>query len=140
MRHNDVICKYIGKWVIKMDDQGEKIVFLARALLNTSAEEPRAARKAAHIPMTFKALCFTTILAAGGGGLITSLMHEKERPLNRYERYEMQALLFYTARLKGTQEESLRHIIEQKIGIARFDDMTAGDFPTARCYLQEMAQ
>jgi len=122
-----------------MDDQGEKIVFLARALLNGTPEN-FLDKKALNVTMTFKALCLTTILAAAGGGAVTAWAHENERPLNRYERFEVQALVFYASKLKGMSEDSLRRDVEKKIGVTRFDEMTAGEFSAAVQYLQEKAQ
>ena len=97
-------------------------------------------KRQCSVTMTFKALCFTAILAAAGGGTVTAWVHEDERPLNHYEKIEMQALVFYASKHKGINEDTLRHEVEEKIGVARFDDMTAGDFAAARRYLQEKAQ
>jgi hypothetical protein len=52
----------------------------------------------------------------------------------------LQALFFYTVRLKGINEEILREEIEKEAGVAHLDDLTAGDFPAARRYLQAKAQ
>ena len=127
------------KKVINMDDQGEKIVFLARALLNANAAETPIEHKPLSVTMTFRALCLTTMLAAGGSAIATAWVHESERPLNRYERFEIQALVFYAAKLKGIDEKALCGDIEQKFNISSLDGMTAGDFLAARRYLQEKA-
>jgi hypothetical protein len=123
-----------------MDDSGEKIVFLAREILNAGIPESAAKKKQTHITTSFKTLCFTTFLAASGGGLVTGYLHNDTRPLNRYERTEIQALLFYTSKLKGVEQETLRHEIEKQIGIADINDLTANEFPAAQRYLQERAQ
>jgi len=123
-----------------MDDQGEKIVFLAREMLGAGVPDIEAKKKTANVSMTFRTLCFTTLLAAAGGGAVTAYMHEAERPLNRYEKIEIQALVFYTAKLKGIDEDNLRREVEQQVGIDRIDDMTAAEFPAARKYLQEKAR
>ncbi|MDE2030565.1 MAG: hypothetical protein KGI97_08410, partial [Alphaproteobacteria bacterium] len=80
-------------------DQGEKIVFLARELLNAGMQEdPAPKAQKTHITMSFKTLCLTTILAAAGGcGVATMAARANERPLNRYEKTEIDALLFYAA-------------------------------------------
>ena len=124
-----------------MEDQGEKIVFLARALFDAGvpAEIP-ARKKTIRVTMTFRTLCFTTILAATGGGMASTLVQEHIRPMNRYEKVELQALLFYAAKIKGINEEMLRHEVERQVGIDGFDSMTAKEFSTARRYLQEKAQ
>ena len=123
-----------------MDDHGEKIIFLARELLNEGMPRQEQQRKNMSVNMTFKTLCFTTLLAASGGGAVATAVHSENRPLNRYEKTELQALLFYATRLKGINEEILREEVEKQTGVARLDDLTAGDFPAARRYLQEKAQ
>jgi ABC-type sugar transport system substrate-binding protein len=123
-----------------VDDQGQKIVILAREILNAGVPPIPAAHKKPDVTMSFKSLCLATILAAAGGGLVTTFAHEHERPLNIYEKTEMEALVFYTSQLKGMDETALRHEVETKIGIPHFDDMTAGDFSAARRYLQEKAR
>jgi hypothetical protein len=60
--------------------------------------------------------------------------------LNRYEKVELRALVFYTARLQGISEDILRKEVEKKVGVDHFDDMTAKEFPSARLFLQEKAQ
>jgi hypothetical protein len=123
-----------------MEDQGEKIIFLARELLNADVHELPVKKKTVSITMTFRTLCFTTLLAAAGGGIISTVAQEHIRPLNRYEKVELQALVFYAARLKGIQEDIVRQEVGKQVGVSHFDDITAKEFPTARRYLQEQAQ
>jgi hypothetical protein len=123
-----------------MEDKGEKIIFLAREILESDATPAPVTKKTMSITMTFKTLCFTTLLAAASGDLISTYVHEQGRPLNRYERVELQALVFYTARTKNISEDILRTEVEKQVGIERFDDMTAKEFSAARLYLQEKAQ
>jgi hypothetical protein len=123
-----------------MEDKGEKIIFLARELLESREPEEPIAKKTIGITMSFKTLCFTTFLAAASGNLISTYVHEQSRPLNKYERIELQALIFYTAKLKNISEEILRAEVERQVQVERFEDLTAKDFQTARRYLQEKAQ
>ena len=90
--------------------------------------------------MSFKTLCLATMIAASGGAMVTSWVHEQERPLNRYEKIEIEALVFFAAQRNGIDETALRHDTAAKLGLFRLDDLTAADFPTARRYLQERAQ
>ncbi len=124
-----------------MDDQGKNIVFLARVNLDAGVPtEIPVRKKTISVTMTFRTLCFTTILAATGGGMASTLVQEHIRPLNRYEKVELQALIFYAAKIKGINEEMLRHEVEQQVGVDGFDTMTAKEFPMARRFLQEKAQ
>ncbi len=123
-----------------MEDQGEKIIFLARELLESQAFQPPAVEKKPRISITFRTLCLSTLLAAASGGFVTTYIYEQDRPLNKYERIELQALVFYAAKLKNISEDILRNEVESQIDIERFEDITAKDFPVARRYLQEKAQ
>ena len=123
-----------------MGDQREKIVFLARELLNASIPESPSNKKALNVTMTFKSLCFATTLAAVGGGLVSALALEKNQPISRYEKIEIRALIYYALKVKGIDENALRHEVGQKIGIEDLDDLTVSEFPAVRRYLQERAQ
>ena len=90
-----------------MDDRGEKIIFLAQELLEAGVPEIPV-KKSVSVTLSFKTLCITTLLAAVGGSLISTCVQEHFRPLNKYEKVELQALVFYTAKLKGIQEEIVR--------------------------------
>jgi len=124
-----------------MEDTGEKIIFLAREILesNLPVEAP-VTKKTINVTMSFRTLCFTTLLAASGGYVVSTVVHEQVRPLNRYEQVELKALVFYTARLQGISEDILRREVEKKVGVDHFDNMTAKEFSTARRFLQEKAQ
>ena len=123
-----------------MEDRGEKIVFLARELLEQRDGDAPARKRTLSITMTFKTLCFTTLLAAGAGSVVSTCVHERNRPLNRYERTELQALIFYASKTKKMDETALRRDVENHVGVTSFDDMTAQEFTVARLYLQEKAQ
>jgi len=118
-----------------MNDRGEKIVNLAREMLRAerSAEPPELAIKA---PLSFKVLCFATLLAAFGGSAVTEWINEARRPITRYEKVELDALVFYAARLKGVNEDILRREVESRIGIGDFADLTEHDYIIAKTYLQ----
>lgn len=123
-----------------MDDKGDKIIYLARELLEAGLPEFQQPKKTIQIAMTFKALCFTTLLAASIGAGATYAVHNEARPLNRYEKTEIKALIFFIGKTKGIDEASLHSAIAEKIGTANLDDMTAAEFPALRRFLQEKAQ
>jgi hypothetical protein len=119
-----------------MNDRGEKIVNLAREMLRAemTVDPPELA---ARVPISFKALCFTAILAALGGSAVTGWIGDARRPLTRYERVQLDALVFYAARQEGADEGALRREIENRVGASDFGDFTERDFRIARNYLQE---
>ncbi len=123
-----------------MEDKGEKIIFLARQILESDDRESLPKKKTIKVTMTFRTLCFTTLLAAASGNLIATIVHERVRPLNKYERVELQALVFYASRIHGMDEDLLRLEVEKKVGVKNFDDITAKELSLARRYLQDKAQ
>jgi hypothetical protein len=118
-----------------MNDRGEKIVSLAREMLRAE-ELGHSHEQAAKTPVSFKVLCFTAMLAALGGSAVTGLANEARRPLNRYEKVELDALVFYAARLKGLDENTVRQDIEARVGVGDFDDFTERDYRAAKDYLR----
>ncbi len=121
-----------------MNDRGEKIINLAREMLR--ADIVLEAKSPAKPAISFKMLCLTMALTAFGSSAVTEWIGESRRPINRYEKTELNALVFYAARLKGTPEEDIRRDIEERLGVTSFDDLTERDFPLARRYLQKKAQ
>lgn len=122
-----------------MNDRGEKIVTLAREMLRSDIAfetEPPQAKPT----ITFKILCLATVLTAVSSYGITEWANQNHRPITRYEKTELNALVFYAARLKGISEEALRQEVEQKLGISSFDELTMGEFSVARRFLQDKAQ
>src|ERR1700735_4741207 len=104
-----------------MDDRGDTIIPLARELLrdNELGQSPEPAEKP---PISFRVLCFTAMLAAAGSSVVTDYLAEAHRPLNRYEKVELDALIFYAARHKNTDEAAIRHQVESRVGKQDFDD------------------
>lgn len=122
-----------------MNDRGEKIINLAREMLRTDMTlEPEAA-PVVKSGVSFKVLCLATILTAIGGSAVTHIANEARRPINRYEKIELKALIFYAAKLKSLDEASLRRDVEQQLGLASFDDMNVYEYQIARRYLQDKA-
>ena len=82
---------------------------------------------------------FCPFLAAFGGGFVTAWNSDLHRPLNRYEKTELEALIFYASHNKGYDEDALRKDIEAKFGITNLDDMNNAEFQRARLYLRQKA-
>jgi hypothetical protein len=123
-----------------MDDRGEKIVLLAREILRTDEIHLPSDNRAGFAPASvFKAMCLATILTALASSAITYWSCDRARPLNRDERVEIEALIYYAAQQKKLDETQLRRELEQNLNLAVYDDMTAHDLPRARHYLQERA-
>jgi len=117
-----------------MNDRGEKIVSLAREMLRAEelGDPPYLAAKT---PISFKVLCFAAMLAALGGSAVTEIANQARRPLNRYEKVELDALVFYAARVKGLNEDAVCKQIESRTGISDFGDFTEHDYLVAKDFL-----
>ena len=119
-----------------MNDRGEKIINLAREMLR--AEQGPEAREPDPRPsIPFRVLCITAILAALGGSTVAQLIDEGRRPITRPEKVELDALVFYAARVKGLNEDNLRQDVESRTGVSDFADLNERDYRLARNYLQD---
>jgi hypothetical protein len=123
-----------------MEDRGDKIISLAREMLRSNVDiEPVTPPPSPSNAISFRVLCFATLLAAFGGGFVTAWDGEQHRPLNHYEKIELEALIFYASHSKGLDEAQLRKDLEAKLGIINFDDMDKAEFRRARLLLQQKA-
>jgi len=84
-------------------------------------------------------LCLATVLTAVGSSAVTAWIVETRRPLNHYEKTELDALVFYAARQKNRNEDDLRREVLSALKLQSFDAMTERDFIVARNYLQDQA-
>lgn len=122
-----------------MHDRGERIVTLAREILRSDELPKLPEPSITRITLSFKMLCLATVLTAVGSSAMTAMVVEARRPLNHYERTELDALVFYAARHKGLNEDELRREVLDKLNLPDFDTMTEHDFIVARDYLQVRA-
>jgi hypothetical protein len=122
-----------------MNNRSDNIVTLVHEMMHAngiSAPEPSTSR----IPMSFKTLCLATVLAAAGGSAVTAWHVESSRPINRHEKTEFNALVFYAARIKNLDEQTVLQDVRGKFHLANLDDMTRRDFLAVQTYLQDKAQ
>ncbi len=119
-----------------MDDRSEKIIALTREIVRANKMmEPEAS--ASRISMSFKTLCLVTCLAAAGGGAVAEWHAWDSRPINRYEKTELNALIFYAARTKNLGEDTLLQSVRTRFNLTTLDDLTERDFAAVRRYLQD---
>jgi hypothetical protein len=121
-----------------MDDRGEKIVNLAREILHATPEEVSPSHSGT--PVSFTKMCLIACIAALAGSGVTAWATETQRPLNAYEKTELEALIAYDARIRNENEQSLKHDLESRLNVASLDDMAKTDFLTARRYLIDRAR
>lgn len=122
-----------------MSDHGEKIVGLAQALLQSGSldDSPTflARRQAKEKSLALKAACLAALLSATPSTLDPQLAPQTVRPANRYERFEIEALLFYTARQLHLGEPALRQEVLTALKLSSFEDISALDYLRLRDYL-----
>lgn len=120
-----------------MDDRGEKIVTLARAVLHSGCPEDVVHHHdTPSNDKPFKALCVTALLAAIGSSAITSWADEQNRPISHYEMVEIDALVFYAARQNFMDETSLRQEVTAALNIPNMKVMNVSEYSEVRDYLR----
>jgi len=123
-----------------MSDRNETIVRLASAILsaerNTAPPSPQGlAVLPSHKMIPVKTACLSALAAALGATSLAFFIQEASRPASRYEKVEIEALLFYTAQENHQEQTLLREEMVQRLTVKDFDAMTAYDYRRARTYL-----
>ncbi len=117
----------------------EKIVSLAEELLRDRglcrAETFQPTRRAKEKSYALKAACLNALLSVSEAALGAHFLHEMRRPINKYERFEIDALIFYTAKREGKKQASLKGTIQKTLGLASLEDLCALDYRRIRDYL-----
>lgn len=124
-----------------MNDRGEKIISLAREMLRNEfpVNTPEGSgTKKTHV--SFKALYLTVFLTAFTSGALIHTMDEYQRPVNRQERIELDALLFYTARITSIDEEAVRRELMDRFSLPALRNMSVYDYRRAKAYLLAQLQ
>ncbi len=121
-----------------MDDRGEKIVNLAREMLRSDFSFSQTKQSDGNgLTSSLKAACVAALLAAFGSMGVSHMIHEARRPLNRYERVELDALIFYAGQMNAYSEDDLRTEMLEWLARSNMNEMTYTDYGKARTYLQK---
>jgi hypothetical protein len=119
-----------------MNDRGEKIITLAREMLRTEFPNHRFAEAPVQkTQISLKTLYLTVFLTAFSSGALTTALDEARRPINRQERVELDALLFYTARKTSTDEDAVRRDVMERFSLQGLNNLKVYDYHRARDYL-----
>lgn len=111
------------------EDRSEKIVSLARTML----QEPPRAFLSRRYGMPTSAL--TAPLSIAGSTSITMLTAEQARPLNRYEKTELLALIHYAAKRHQVAPSSSEAALLQQCAVQSLDDLQHAALPAAHLFL-----
>lgn len=123
-----------------MTDRNEKIISLAREMLRSDMITKQQPLKDDKRKVSFRVICLTTLLTATGSSAATGWMIESHRPINHYERTELDALIFYTAHERNIDESFLRREVAVHLNLDNLEDLNLADFRIARSYLQNRAR
>lgn len=116
-----------------MNDRGEKIVNLAREILQTTPSiEVKANANSSKTSVSVKTVYFAAILAAIGGSFVTQWFSETCRPITYYEKVELNALMFYAAKTNKLDETKLRNDVKSSLKLKSLEDLTAFDYRRAK--------
>ena len=122
-----------------MSEQADKIIRLAREMLRdnndnvTFRDDGKAVKRLTGI----KVAAFTALLAAFGSASLTHMIDEMRRPINRYERVEIEALIFYAAREQARSIHDIQNEIEQDLALSSINGISAADYRRIRDYLRK---
>ncbi|MEJ0063862.1 MAG: hypothetical protein WDO70_11920 [Alphaproteobacteria bacterium] len=115
-----------------MSDRSEKIVTLAREIL--ARPEPESDHGGQY---SLKTVALAAMLSAAGASGATVLALDYARPLNRYEKIELIALIRYAADTQHIEKDSIRDAFFDQFGIVSLDDLSNAQMNEARDYLQK---
>ncbi len=122
-----------------MNDRGEKIVILAQEMLRSgnlgSPRHLQNKKSKSEKIVALKAACLAAIVSATGSAALTHIIHENNRPANRYEIVEIDALVFYTARELNIAETLIREDVNGAVGLSQEKTYSVSDYRRARNYL-----
>ncbi len=114
-----------------IEDRSAKIVSLAHAIL----QEPPSAPTSRHYSL--KSLVLTALLSMAGTAGVTQQVAEQIRPLNRYEKTELIALIHYVAKQHQTTPAAIEADLLQEYAAQSLDDLRRAELPAARLHLQQ---
>lgn len=123
-----------------MTDRNEKIISLAREMLRSDMVTKQQVPREDKRKFSLRLVCLTTILTAAGSSAATGWLIESHRPINRYERTELDALIFYAAHEKNLDESALRREVAAYLSLDNLEDLNFAAFREARAYLQNRAR
>ena len=112
------------------DERSDKIVNLARAMIQHNA--PQAAPR-----YSLKTIAFAAMLSATLAGGAAVLAVEQYRPLNRYEKIEIRALIHYAAKLNTLDGQIIEDDLYRQFGVQSLDDLSMRDMHDVRRFLQK---
>ncbi len=120
-----------------MNDRGENIVRLAKEILSDQPHALAARETRGHTPISLTTFLVVVVITALTSSLITSYANDRQRPLTRGEKVELEALIYYAAHQKSLNEGALRTEIQDKLHINSLDDLTSQQFLSIQRFLRD---
>lgn len=122
-----------------MSDQSEKIIHLAREMLRDGNDQATTRTNAfeSQRRTSIKAAAFTALLTAFGSASLTHFVDEMRRPINRYERIEINALIYYAARENARTVADIQNDLERDLAVTSLEALSAAEYRRVRDYLRD---
>lgn len=113
------------------DERSEKIITLAQRML----QQPETQSSQTY---SLKTMALVALISAGASATVSAVVAEHYRPLNRYEKTELRALMHYAAKTRRQTAAILEADLRQQFAIESLDDMTMAQMDAARLFLQKL--
>lgn len=113
------------------DERSEKIITLARTMIQQSESQTSQT-------YSLKTMALVALLSAGASATVSVVVAEHYRPLNRYEKTELRALIHYAAKTRQQETAILEADLHQQFMIESLDDLTVAQMDAARLFLQKL--
>lgn len=131
-----------------MSDDSDKIIYLAHEMLRQTTHHDAPSYQSAldgksegnFDKTTLKAVCITAACAAIGSAALTNYIGETHNPITRYERVELDALVFYAAKQEQINEQLLRQQLQDVLALSSLQDLSKKDYRRLRNYLWQRIQ
>ena len=111
-----------------IEDRSEKIITLARTILAQPTQPP---------PQTYslKTVVLAALISASVAGTGSAALVGHARPLNYYEKTEIQALIYYAAKIRHCESDGILEDLYHQFAIHTLDELTRAQLPDVRLYL-----
>ncbi|HAX91115.1 MAG TPA: hypothetical protein DCY07_02770 [Rhodospirillaceae bacterium] len=126
-----------------MGQRSEKIIHLSKEIFEDngarrSASILRQEKETATRPQeeSLRSLCLAAVAkATGRTAIFPAPTHQESHPLTRYQKVEIDALIFYAAQVEELTETRVREEIKSFLAIASLEELTATNYRRIRDYL-----
>ena len=126
-----------------MNQKGDKILTLAGSILQGGTilldkEKTSRAEKERAYEVALQAAGLAALASVARGAMARALALASNRPINRYEKTEIEALVFYAARTLGASETGITLRLMDDLGYIHMDHLNVADYRLIRNYMWQL--